>query len=70
MMEPGYYSTEEALYYVAAGGAVFFVGDANTPPDSPVWEPRDALPEEAEPSNLDRTFAEELERSRIDRGIA
>jgi hypothetical protein len=70
MAERGYYSTDEALYYVAASGAVLLVGDIDTEPGCPVWEPRDALPEEAEPSDLDPEFAQELERSRLDRGIS
>ena len=70
MMEPGYYSTDEGLHYVTADGVVFFVGDADTPYDCPAWERRDTLPEEAEASHLDPTFTEDLERSRLERGIA
>jgi hypothetical protein len=67
MTTTGYYSTDEALYYVAGSGAVFLVGDIDT--EKTVWAPRDRLPEEAEPSNLDPAFADELEQSRSERGI-
>ena len=37
MAAPGYYSTDEALYYVAGGGIVFLIGDIDTERDWP-WE--------------------------------
>jgi hypothetical protein len=64
---PGYYSTDEATYYVAPGGAVFLVGSIDT--DGAVWELRDRLPADADPSDFDPAFAAEVERSRVERGI-
>jgi hypothetical protein len=64
---PGYYSTDEATYYVTPGGAVFLVGSIDT--DRAVWEPLDRLPADAEPSDFDPVFAVEVERSRVERGI-
>jgi hypothetical protein len=64
---PGYYSTDEATYYVTPGGAVFLVGSIDT--DGAVWGLRDRLPADAEPSDFDPEFAAEVERSRVERGI-
>ena len=63
----GYYSTVEETYYVTRSGAVYLVGSIET--DGAVWEPCDALPPDAEPSDFDPELAEEAERTRIERGI-
>lgn len=70
MTEPGYYSADDGLYYVTASGTVFLVGDEATDPERPVWEPRDAPPEDAEPSDLAPDFAQERGMSRIQKRIA
>ncbi len=67
MRNPGYYSTDEATYYLTPTGSVLLVGSIDT--EGAVWEPCDRLPAEAEPSDFDPQFAEEVERSRIERGI-
>jgi hypothetical protein len=67
MRLPGYFSTELATYYVARSGAVYLVGSIET--DGAVWEPCEALPPDAEPSDFADELAAEAEESRLARGI-
>jgi hypothetical protein len=67
MRLPGYFSTDEATYYVARSGAVYLVGSFET--DGAVWEARETLPADAEPSDFAPELAEEAEQSRLVRGI-
>lgn len=68
MFVPGYYSNDEETYYVSRSGAIYLVGSLDTEGVA-VWEPCEALPADATPTDFDEEFAAEVEASRRDHGI-